>query len=374
MDSIDQHFMQQAITLAKKGQFSARPNPCVGAVVIKDGHIISEGYHLKAGTDHAERIALDRAGHRAKGATLYVTLEPCAHTGKTPPCVDKIIASQIARVVMASHDPNPLVNGQGMQKLIGAGIEVKQGCLQAEADNINQGFLSTHTRKRPFVRLKMAMSVDAKTAMADGQSQWITGATSREDVQRLRAKSGAIITGIGTILHDNPSLTVRSDEWQEQPTHPIPSPLRVIVDSTLRLSANAKIFQCPGPVWVVCALDPSKGEAKKIKALETAGARIIYFTTKQGKVDIQALMTRLTEHNIHDVLVESGQHLAGSFMQANLVDELWCYIAPKVLGSNTQELFHLPSIKQLAEHVSLTLKDIQRFGEDVRLVYGFSEE
>ena len=366
----DKHYMQRAYDLALKGQFFTRPNPCVGAVVVDhQGRVVGEGYHQKAGSDHAEVIALDHAGSAARGATLYVTLEPCCHQGKTPPCVKRIIAAGIVRVVMAYADHNPLVNGNGKKQLIDAGISVDIVALKNEIEPLNEGYVSTHKRQRPFVRLKMAMSIDGKTAMSDGQSQWITGEASRENVQHLRAKSGAIITGIGTLLRDNPSLTVRTDSWLHPPKNPVPAPLRVVVDSTLKLSINAKLFASAGPIWVICTDKGFSAQPQKVSALKAKGVRVLAFASHKDQVDLSVLLDHLTQASIHDVLVESGHTLAGRFIDLGLVDELWCYIAPKIMGSKTKGLFHLPDIKSLTAHKPLSLLSSERFGDDIRLVY-----
>lgn len=361
--------MEKAIRLAQEGQYSTRPNPCVGAIVVQDGHIVGEGYHVQAGEPHAEVIAINIAQKKALGATLYVSLEPCTHHGKTPPCVDTIIAAGIQHVVVASQDPNPNVCGQGIARLKKAGINVSVGVLADNAIALNRGFFSTHKRHQPYVRLKMAMSIDAKTAMANGQSKWITGEKSRKDVQRLRARSGAIITGIGTVMHDNPRLTVRAHQWDCAPKHPISTPLRVVIDSALNIAPDAALFQAAGPIWIVCAQHPEDLNTRKVATLEAKGAKVFNLPNAHGQVDLAQLMQQLSAADKHDVLIEAGHRLAGSFIQAKLVDALWCYVAPKIMGSNTKELFDIPAISTLKEHVALSLQSITAMGDDIRIIY-----
>ncbi|OUS11083.1 riboflavin biosynthesis protein RibD [Gammaproteobacteria bacterium 53_120_T64] len=348
--------MARAIQLAKQGWYTARPNPRVGCVIVKAGEVIGEGWHHRAGGPHAEIVALNDAGDVACGATAYVTLEPCNHHGRTPPCAEALIAAGIVRVIYGLADPHRVASG-GIGKLEAAGIAVDGPLLEEEAGALNPGFVKRCETGLPRVTLKLAASMDGRSAMASGESQWITGPAARSDVQRLRAANGAIITGIGTVLEDNPALTVReippglsADGLAEM------QPLRVIVDSRLRTTAGLNILQPPGDVLVATA--QSEGGVK--------GAEVCTLPNGNGKVDLQALLLELGRREYSDVLVEAGGKLAGAFLEQGLVDELIIYMAPKLLGSDGMPMAVLP-LRAMSEALALEITDIRAVGKDWRI-------
>ena len=345
----DAHWMQQAIALAEQGRYTTRPNPAVGCVIVKANNIVGEGWHRYAGEWHAEVHALQAAGEQAHGATAYVTFEPFSHHGKTPPCAQALIEAQVARVVIALQDPNPKVAGQGIALLQQAGIAVDVGCEAAAAEALNAGFLFSMRHGRPLVRCKVASSIDGRTAMASGESQWITGKAARLHAQTLRAQSGAIITGSGTVLADDPALTVRPQEWVQPPQHNIPPPIRVIVDSQAKTPLNARILHQPGAVWLTHA---SHADAQQLSALQAQGVRTIMLGQRQ--VDLTMLLRVLHEAQIHEVMIEAGSRLSGAFLAAGLVDELWHYQAPMVLGEATQGMFVMPQLTELKNRIELS--------------------
>jgi len=357
MTMSDQHYMHRALELAARGLYTTAPNPRVGCVIANHHEIIGEGWHQVAGEPHAEVYALQQAGIKAHGASLYVTLEPCAHSGLTLPCVDTIVAAGIARVVVAMIDPNPQVSGKGIAQLQAAGITVEVGTGQEAAIKLNRGFISRMTRHRPFVRVKSAMSLDGRTAMANGESQWITSAKAREDVQLGRASSGAILSGIGTVLADDPLLNVRLPHVTRQP-------LRVILDSQLRLSPQAKLFSSPGAILVAtCSQD-----FKRRQALEQLGAEVAVLpATENNQVQLLALLQLLTDKKINDVWVEAGSRLTGALVAARLVDECIIYMAPKLLGNEGRGLMHLPHLTHLKDAVELLIEEIVAIGDDWRI-------
>ncbi|VAW93242.1 Diaminohydroxyphosphoribosylaminopyrimidine deaminase / 5-amino-6-(5-phosphoribosylamino)uracil reductase [hydrothermal vent metagenome] len=367
----DHEFMSRAIRLAKKGLNTAQPNPRVGCVITKNNMIVGEGWHKKAGEAHAEINALLQAGSEAKGATVYVTLEPCCHTGKTPPCTDSLIKAGVARVVAAMQDPHDKVAGQGFEKLKQAGIEVQTGLLEEQARLLNPGFIKRMQQGLPFVRVKMAMSVDGRTAMASGESKWITGEAARHDVHQWRARSSAMLTGIGTILHDDPSLTMRLGnpvlEHAGMHTDNL-QPLRVILDSELKLSATAKVIQQRGDVLVFS----NSTDELKITSLEKVGVKVMYIEKDTNGLDLQAILKYLASLQINEVMVEAGANLAGSFVTADLVDELIIYMAPVLMGNNARGLFNLPLIRQMSDKIQLNIKEIRQFGEDIRIIVTLS--
>ena len=354
--SADDHtYMTRALQLAEQGLYSTQPNPRVGCVIVKDGKIIGEGAHLKAGDSHAEVFAIQQAGDNAKGATLYVTLEPCSHTGRTPPCTHALLQAGIAKVIVAMQDPNPLVAGIGLAHLQAHNIEVTSGLMQAQAEALNLGFISRMTRKQPFIRCKIAASLDGKTALNNGASQWITSEAARLDVQFWRARSCAILTGIGTVLADNPSMSVRDIATNRQP-------LKVIVDSQLQTPIDAKILQ-GGNVVIAFANDVQN----KSSALIDAGAQLLCVPNKQNKVCLKTLLSHLAACEINEVLVEGGEGLNGALLAENLIDELLIYYAPKLMGSTAKGMFALPAFTQMSQAVNLDIIDMRQIGVDICL-------
>lgn len=365
----DYQYMARALELARRGLYTTHPNPRVGCVLVRDGKVIGEGFHQLAGEGHAEVNALKNAGD-AKGATAYVTLEPCSHFGRTPPCALGLIEAGVSRVVAAMTDPNPKVSGQGLSKLSDAGIETSSGLLETQARELNPGFLSRMERGRPYVRLKLAMSVDGRTAMASGESKWITGAEARADVQQLRARSSAVITGIGSILSDDSSLTVRIQQLSNRVANQITDhqPLRVVLDSELRMPLNAKMLTLAGRTLIVTSADLT---SEKSVALKSAGAELLALGNTDGRVDLQRLMAYLAaQESVNELLVETGAELAGAFIEARLVDELWVYMAPKLMGSDARPLVKL-DFGSMSEAIELSLKDMRQFGNDIRMIWQF---
>lgn len=352
----DARYMARALELARRGLYTTDPNPRVGCVVMRDDQIIGEGFHERAGQPHAEVIALRAAGDRARGATVYLTLEPCCHHGKTPPCTDALIGAGVARVVAAMPDPNPRVAGKGFAALKQAGVEFMSGLMQPDAEALNPGFICRMQHGRPFVRVKLAASLDGRTALANGESKWITGEPARADVQQWRARSSAIVTGIGTVLADDPSLNVRAFDIGRQP-------LRVVLDSQLRMSPKAKMLALPGTTWVVTA----SNDTARTAALRKAGADV-QVLAKDGRVDLAALMNMLAAREVNEVLVEAGATLSGALLEAGLVDELVLYQAPCLLGDAGRGLFRLANLTQMANRPTLEIKDTRAIGHDWRLV------
>jgi diaminohydroxyphosphoribosylaminopyrimidine deaminase/5-amino-6-(5-phosphoribosylamino)uracil reductase len=354
--AVDHGMMARALQLAERGLWTTSPNPRVGCVLVRDGEIVGEGWHEKAGEAHAEVHALRAAGERARGATAYVTLEPCAHHGRTPPCAEALIAAGVVRVVAAITDPNPLVAGKGMAMLAAAGIASETGLLENEARELNIGFVARMQRGRPWLRLKAAASLDGKTALNNGVSQWITGPDARRDGHRWRARACAILTGIGTVRDDDPSLTVRDVETSRQP-------LRVVVDSRLETPPGARILQ-GGPTLVVGAV----ADAGKMKILRSTGAEVEIFANPQGKVDLPALLAYLAQRGINEVHAEAGWKLNGSLLREGLVDELLLYLAPCLIGDNAAGLFNLPELLSLDDKCRLQLRDVRQIGQDIRVI------
>ena len=358
-------WMARAIRLARLGLYTTDPNPRVGCVIVKNGELVAEGWHRKAGESHAEKIALAAAGNRAAGATVYVTLEPCCHHGRTPPCSDALIAAGVERVVVAMQDPNPLVAGKGLEQLRTAGIDVVTGVLGNEAAKLNPGFIKRMSRGLPYVRCKLAMSLDGRTAMASGESKWITSDASRRDVHRLRARSSAIITGIGTVLADDPAMTVRLPldalhgvESEDE----ILQPLRVVLDTRLSTPPDAMLFRQPGETIVVTTSDDEDAS----ESLLAAGATILR-QDHSDEIDLEAVLAHLAETGVNEVLLESGATLAGAAVSAGLVDELVVYMAPHLMGDTARGLLQLPGIGTMAERIELTTTDLRQIGPDIRL-------
>lgn len=356
MTAADYYYMSRALQLARKGLYTTDPNPRVGCVIVKGGEVIGEGWHERAGEPHAEVHALRAAGNRASGATVYVTLEPCCHHGKTPPCSEALIKAQVTRVVVAMQDPHWRVAGQGLQQLRDADIEVETGVLETQAKVLNPGFIKRMQTGRPYVRNKLAMSLDGRTAMASGESKWITSEAARRDVQRLRARSSAIVTGVGTVLADDPSMTVRLDDIEHQP-------LRVVVDTHLSMPATARMLQQPGRTLVMTC---SEDEAAK-EALEQAGAEVVRLPFCNNTVDMRAVLDTLGEMEVNEVLVEAGATLSGAMLQAGLIDELVIYVAPILMGDDARGLFRLPGLETMQQKIGLDITDMRAVGKDWRI-------
>lgn len=352
--------MARALRLAERGRCSTRPNPRVGCVLVRDGSVVGEGFHHHAGGPHAERVALAVAGEQARGATAYVTLEPCCHHGRTPPCTEGLIEAGIQRVVYAADDANPRVAGGGARALRAEGIVVTSGLMAAASRDLNRGFFSRHERGRPWLTLKLGMSLDGRVALANGASQWITGDASRADVQRLRAGSCAILTGIGTVLDDDPRLDVRDARFDlgGKP------PARVVLDSTLRLSPSARLLTLPGVCHVF-----TTASAPAQAALEAVGAQVHVMPGDVSRLDLPAVFARLAALDFNEVLAECGPTLAGALLDAGLVDELVVYIAPMVLGAEARGAFASRPLQVLQDATRWQLVDARRVGSDLRLRY-----
>ena len=372
----DQFYMARALQLAKKGQYTTHPNPRVGCVIVKSGKIIGEGFHQRAGEPHAEINAISDARSNTlvslEGTTTYVTLEPCSHTGKTPPCSQALIKAGVSRVVVAMQDPNPQVAGQGIQGLRDAGIEVVSGILEEQARALNPGFIKRMEMGLPWVRLKLAMSLDGRTAMASGESQWITGSSARLDVQRLRATADAILTGSGTVLADDPSLNVRmtTEEFDELGIHEIigsdemfPQPLRVVLDSNLKISPNAKMLSLEGETFIYTHRDNETDKQK----LKDVGASIVLLAEENSKLPLKAILEDLAQKQINEIHVEAGATLCGALLQQKLVDEMIIYMAPTLMGADARGLLNLPGLDQMKDKIDLDIKDIRAVGNDWRI-------
>jgi diaminohydroxyphosphoribosylaminopyrimidine deaminase/5-amino-6-(5-phosphoribosylamino)uracil reductase len=355
----DEHYMARSLRLAARGLFTTTPNPRVGCVIVRDGAIVGEGFHARAGEPHAETHALRAAGNRAAGATVYLTLEPCSHHGRTPPCVDALIAAGVRRVVAAMGDPNPRVAGEGFARLRAAGVQVATGLLEEDARELNVGFVARMTRGRPWVRLKIAASLDGKTALGDGKSQWITGEAARADGHRWRARACAVLTGIGTVKADDPQLTVRAVDTPRQP-------LRILIDSRLEVPPGARILE--GGALVFAAVE----DRAKIAALRDRGVEVAVLPDAAGKTALGEVMHELARRELNEVHVEAGFRLNGSLVAAGVVDELVVYLAPSLIGESGQGMFSLPAIEDLAQRRRLAWRDVQRLGSDMRVVARFA--
>ncbi|MDO8812884.1 MAG: bifunctional diaminohydroxyphosphoribosylaminopyrimidine deaminase/5-amino-6-(5-phosphoribosylamino)uracil reductase RibD [Gallionella sp.] len=384
----DSLWMAQALQLAERGLYTTSPNPRVGCVLVREGNVVGEGWHERAGEPHAEIHALQAARDAARGATAYVTLEPCSHHGRTPPCADALIQAGVARVVVAVQDPNPQVAGQGIAKLRAAGIEVECGLMEAAAHELNIGFFARMTRGMPWVRSKIAMSLDGRTALNNGESKWITGEAARQDVQHWRARSCAVLTGIGTVLADDPQLNVRestpTSSAENMPSPPLTrggreglrQPLRAVVDSRLQMPPNARLLQqlpshasgrgagVEGRVLIYTATQ----DAQKIAALEQAGARVVLLPDANGQVDVAAVLRDLAAQGCNEVLVEAGSKLNGALLKAGLVDELVLYLAPQLLGDMARGMAQLGELTSINQRIELEWKDVRHVGKDLRIV------
>jgi len=369
---LDRQYMARAITLAKKGRFTTSPNPNVGCVIVNNDTIVGEGFHLKAGLPHAEVNALAMAKNKTVGATCYVTLEPCSHYGRTPPCALALTKAGVKRVVIAMEDPNPQVAGRGIQILLDAGIEVAVGLLESDARNLNLGFIKRMQANRPRVTVKQAASLDGKTALKNGQSKWITGSEARIDVQYYRAQQSAILTGIGTVLADNPSLNVRYNELQkasqflnEVNEQSVRQPIRIILDSNNQLTLNEHLFELPGKVIIVSL---SKRSDIRNKILIAEVEQIVGVPDSQGHIDLNDLLDRLPQYEVNDLWVEAGAKLSGEFFRNNLVDEFILYQAPKLMGDLARNLVNLPNFSKMEDVIQLSLKDVAIVGNDLRII------
>lgn len=380
----DHHYMALALRLAERGLYTTTPNPRVGCVIVKDRQVIASGAHLQAGQSHAEAHALLQLEQRIpdpqqrasllKGAAAYVTLEPCSHTGRTPPCADALVRAGVSRVIAAMQDPNPLVAGQGLARLSAHGISVDHGLMAPQAAALNAGFIKRMTDGMPYVRTKIAASLDGKTALQNGVSQWITGSAARQDVQRWRARSCAILTGIGTVLADNASMSVRlsfedlhgtlaEDGLTVAPPTSVRQPLKVLVDSALRISPDAALLQ-GGPVLIAYANAPQEN----IALLAAKGVELEALPDAAGQVDLQRLLRMLAVCGINEVMVEAGSHLNGALLQQGLVDECVVYYAPLVLGHAAMGMFDMPALQTMAERTQFHLQDVRQIGQDIRII------
>ncbi|WP_241645384.1 bifunctional diaminohydroxyphosphoribosylaminopyrimidine deaminase/5-amino-6-(5-phosphoribosylamino)uracil reductase RibD [Rosenbergiella metrosideri] len=362
----DQVFMQQALDLAKRGRFTTNPNPNVGCVIVQDGEVVGQGWHKKAGEGHAEVNALREAGDKARGATAYVTLEPCSHHGRTPPCCDALIAAGISRVIVAMQDPNPQVAGRGLHRLRQAGIEVEFGLLAAEAEALNRGFLKRMRTGFPWVQLKLAASLDGRTAMANGESKWITSSAARQDVQEFRAQASAILTTSKTVLVDNPSMNVRWSELSPAAQATIGGeellgqPIRVVLDRHRQVNDDQTLFTVTeAQTWRVVT-QPGVDSSCWTKTLVVP--------EHQENIDLVALMMVLGKQEVNTVWVEAGASLAGQLLQAGVVDELILYMAPTLMGTDARGLCVLPGLEHLAQALRFEIQDIQQVGPDIRII------
>lgn len=361
----DHVYMARALQLARYGLYTTHPNPRVGCLLVRDGQIVGEGWHERAGQPHAEVFVLRAAGARAQGATAYVSLEPCSHYGRTPPCAEALIAAKVSKVIAAMVDPNPLVAGQGLQRLQAAGIKTASGLLGVEARALNPGFISMMERQRPFVRIKMAMSLDGRTAMASGESVWITGEAARRDVQFWRAQAGAVLTGIDTVLMDKPQLNVRLTPQELGISGEVRQPIRVVLDSKLRFPLDAALLKTDGKVLIyTCSVDE-----EKITLLQNLGVGVRQFSGK--RLDLTEVLHALVADGINEVHVEAGATLSGQLIEQGLADELVLYMAPHLMGSAARPLFHLP-LTTMAERYALTIRDIRAVGQDWRILADFN--
>ncbi|WP_249962623.1 bifunctional diaminohydroxyphosphoribosylaminopyrimidine deaminase/5-amino-6-(5-phosphoribosylamino)uracil reductase RibD [Histophilus somni] len=363
----DEYFMQIALDLAKKGIFTTTPNPAVGCVLVKNGEIVGRGFHFKAGQPHAEVMALRDAGDRAKGATAYVTLEPCSHFGRTPPCAQGLIEAGIRNVIVAMKDPNPQVAGKGLAMLQAAGIESAVGLLQEKAELLNKGFLTRMRTQKPFVILKMAISLDGRTAMANGESKWISGEQARQDVQQERAKVSAILSTAKTVLADDPLLNLRWEQFpselqQNYKVEEVRQPVRIILDRQHLVTPRHKLFQFQSPVWLV------GDKERDISAFPDYCQYIKLFPSNEHSY-LENLLIELAKRQINSLWLEAGETLAGAFIEENLVNELIIYMAPKLLGNEARGFCHLPHLNRLADAPKWQLLSLAQIGEDIKLNY-----
>jgi len=352
--------MTRALELARLGIYSTPPNPAVGCVLVRDGRIVGEGHHRRTGDPHAEVHALEAAGEAARGATAYVNLEPCSHFGRTPPCTQALLAAGVARVVCSLRDPNPRVAGGGLEELARAGVAVESGLLASDAAELNRGFLRRMSSGRPWVTLKVGASLDGRTALASGASRWITGEAARADVQRLRARAAAVVTGIGTVLTDDPALTVRDPGLELLGRRP----LRVVLDSRLRIPVTARVLDESAPAIVF-----TTQAAPDASAFGERSIRIETLPGRDGRIDLAALLDRLGALECNEILVEAGPELAGAFLEDRRVDEFVLYVAPCVLGDTARPMFRLPPLERMTDRYDFRIHDADRIGDDLRMVF-----
>jgi len=358
----DYHYMARAIRLAQNGIYTTDPNPRVGCVIVKNDKVVGEGWHERAGEPHAEINALKIAGSSAVGATAYVSLEPCSHHGRTPPCSEALIQAKVSHVVCAMQDPNPKVAGSGLSQLKAAGVEVVSGLMEAQAQILNPGFIMRMRDGRPLIRSKMAMSMDGRTAMASGESQWITGEDARRDVHLLRARSSAILTGIATVLADDPSLNARVDQSVYTQSEYL-QPTRVVLDSSLRMPPSAKMLSVAGRTIIFTC----NNDVAKIEQLNNCGAEVFVVDSNKGQVELVAVMSQLAKLEINEVMVEAGARLNGALIEAGLIDELIVYMAPILMGDKALGLFALNSVLNMEQRIALKISDIRPVGDDWRI-------
>ncbi len=363
----DRKWMSRALQLAERGLYTTDPNPRVGCVLVKNDEVVGEGWHYRAGSPHAEKAALANAGMDARGSTAYVTLEPCCHHGRTSPCSDALVEAGVKRVVAAMRDPNLLVSGKGLSQLRAAGVVVENGLLEEESKALNPGFIRRMSAGLPYVRCKLAMSLDGRTAMASGESRWISSDASRRDVHRLRARSSAIVTGIGTLLADDPSMTVRlqaEDLPGVEDAADIRQPLRVVVDSSLQTPVDANVLQPPQAhaTLIVTTSD----DARRRDALLQAGAEVLLHAG-ESQVRLLLLCEQLAQREINELLIEAGPTLAGAALQAGIIDELVVYMAPHLMGNGARGLFNLPGLEQMAQRIPLSIRDVRQIGPDFKM-------
>lgn len=351
----DHVFMTRALRLAERGLYTTVPNPRVGCVIVNNGRVVGEGWHERAGEAHAEVHALRRAGEAARGATVYVTLEPCGHHGRTPPCTGALISAGVARVVAAMRDPNPKVSGTGLDQLQAHGIEVAVGLMETQARDLNPGFISRMVRRRPWVRTKIAASLDGRTALEDGVSQWITGDAARRDGQRWRARACAILTGVGTVLADDPRLTVREPDIGRQP-------LRVIVDSRLRTPPHARVLQGGGVLMACC--DDAMPQAAQLRSV---GAEVLALPGTDGRVDLSGLLDELASREVNELHIEAGAQLNGALLHLKLIDEFLLYFAPALLGDSARGMFAFPALTAMDQRFDLDIQEMTAIGKDIRI-------
>jgi len=365
--SIDHAMMLRAIELAKRGRFTTAPNPNVGCVIAHGDNIVGEGYHYQAGQPHAEVFALRAAGDKAEGATAYVTLEPCSHYGRTPPCAVALIHAKVSRVVCAMVDPNPQVAGRGIEMLQVAGVEVQTGLLEADAQALNPGFIKRMKTGMPYIQLKLAASLDGRTALSNGQSKWITGPAARADVQRFRAKAGAILSTSATVLADDPSLNIRWDELGEEvqrdyPLSAVRQPCRVVIDSQNRVTPAHRLVHLPGNTILARSEQGNEEWPQSVEQLLVPARN-----KAESQIDLQALMSALSQRDINHIWVEAGAGLAGALLSAGLVDELIIYQAPKLMGSDSRGLIDLQGLTAMSQVPELDISDVRMVGPDIRI-------